>query len=232
MKVEPVALSLSKIHEVLTSSNLTDAQKINFIKNNSSEISSIVKTHISSSEFNIIMQNRPLIKYRPIRNSFTKRGDKIILAKSLNIPTSEVDNYIKQITLQVESADEINSISKEQTDKIQTYVFRHGTKEQVVTFLDYQLRNARDILTILYTTLKYSTGGVADYFVRPIHRMDNRTLISIYKTVDKNLKTANKNGQISNIQADETAQWALARIYEIQNNQKLRNAVKAYKNLT
>ena len=67
---------------------------------------------------------------------------------------------------------------------------------------------------------------IPDYFIRPIHRLDNGTMLGIYNTIDKNLKSSQSAGKISDVQAEETAQWALARIYQIQNNQQLRNAIR------
>ena len=71
-------------------------------------------------------------------------------------------------------------------------------KEQLVKFWDYKLGHIKDVIKYLYSTLEYNTGGIADYFVRPIHRMNNKTLI---------------------------------KLYHIQNNSKLINAVKTYKTL-
>lgn len=98
-------LSISKIekfnpkliHQVLSSSAITQEEKVQFIRKNNSEIISALNIVPTGSEYNKIMENRPLIKYRPLKNSFTKRGDKILLAKSLNIPVSEVDDYVKNV---------------------------------------------------------------------------------------------------------------------------------------
>jgi len=227
--INPVGnLDLYKVREVITSGKITTDEKIQFLKKNHSEISHLVDEKISSTDFRTIMKNRPLIIFKPIKNSFTKAGDKKLLAMALGIPQSNVDGYIKNVTLQVRSIQDLNSmgISKDKYDEVKTYVFRHGTKEQVINYLDYELAHAKDILQMLYHILEYNAGGVADYFIRPIHRLDNKTMLGIYNTIDKNLKSSEKAGKISDIEAQETAEWALARIYTIQNNQKLKNAVK------
>jgi hypothetical protein len=233
-KINPVGnLDLYKVREVITSSKITTDQKIKFIKKNHSEISHLVDEKISSSDFKTIMNNRPLILFKPLKNSYTKAGDKKLLAIALGIKPNEVDNYIKNINLQVRSMQDINTmgISKDNYEEVKTYIFRHGEKEQVINFLDYELSHAKNILHVLYHTLEYNSAGVADYFIRPIHRLDNGTMLGIYNVVDKNLKAGRASGKISDVQAQETAEWALARIYKIQNNQRLQNAIKLKKEL-
>jgi len=233
-KINPVGnLDLYKVREVITSSKITADQKIKFIKKNHSEISHLVDEKISSSDFKTIMNNRPLRLFKPLKNSYTKAGDKKLLAIALGIKPNEVDNYIKNINLQVRSMQDINTmgISKDNYEEVKTYIFRHGEKEQVINFLDYELSHAKNILHVLYHTLEYNSGGVADYFIRPIHRLDNGTMLGIYNVVDKNLKAGRASGKISDVQAQETAEWALARIYKIQNNQRLQNAIKLKKEL-
>ena len=227
--INPVVnLDLYKIHEVMTSNKITTDQKVQFIEKNHNEIVHLVNEKISESEFKTMMENRPLKLFRPLKNSYTKAGDRKLLALALEIPQSNLDDYIKNVTLQVRSMQELNAIhvSKKDYKNIKTYVFRHGTIEQLIDYLDYELTHAKDILKMLYHTLEYNSGGVADYFIRPIHRLDNKTMLGIYNVIDKNLKASNNAGAITDVQAQETAEWALARIYIIQNNQKLRNALK------
>ena len=85
---------------------------------------------------------------------------------------------------------------------------------------------------MLYNTLEYHTGGIADYFIRPIHKMDNKTLVRIYNVIDKQLKIQKENGLISEEENTKIAKWALCKIYTIQNNNKFINAVKTYKVLS
>ena len=117
-------------------------------------------------------------------------------------------------------------------DMLKTYVYRHGSKDELVAFLDYELTQTKDVAKTLYRTLEYYSGGVADYFIRPIHRMDNKTLVKIYNVIDKNIKEAVSIGEISDADSKKIAKWALIKIYQIQNNSKLINAIKTYKTLS
>ena len=222
-------LDFNTIHRVMTSSNITNGQKAQFIKNNAPQIHQIMETKITGKDFSYLMKNRPLIKFRPIKNSYTKRGDKKLLAASLNIEPSSLDAYIDRVNASLNIENERFSIDNDDIEKIKNYVYRHGKKEQVLKFLDYELSNAKDILKTLYHTLEYDSGGVADYFFRPIHQLDNNTMVRMYNIIDKNLKNAQNIGNMNVAKSEETARWALVRIYEIQNNQKLINAVKAYR---
>ena len=78
-------------------------------------------------------------------------------------------------------------------------------------------------------TLEYHKGGVADYFIRPVHRMSNKTMIKMCKVIDKNIKSAMESGDITKEKYDEAAQWALVQIYNSQNTSKLINAIRPYK---
>ena len=234
MQIDKIGtLDYITVHNILTSSKISEAQKVQFVKNNKTAISNIIEHHIaiSGKDFSALMKNRPLVKFKPIRNSFTKRGDKILLAKALGIEPVEVPEYIENVKNSMEEVDELTFLPKDEFDAIKTYVYRHGSKDDVVEFLDYELRTTKDILKTLYTTLEYHTGGVADYFIRPIHRFDNKTLVKIYNVVDKNLHEARANGKIEEEENLDIAKWALYRIYEIQNNNKFINAIKTYKTL-
>ena len=61
--------------------------------------------------------------------------------------------------------------------------------------------------------------------------MDNKTLIKIFNVIDKNIKINQEKGNIQEADSIKIAKYALIRIYEIQNNSKLINAIKAYKTL-
>ena len=67
----------------------------------------------------------------------------------------------------------------------------------------------------LYSTLEYYSGGVADYFIRPIHRMDNKTMLKIYKVLNKHIKKAKENGSLDENRSEKIAKWALIQIYKI-----------------
>ena len=184
--------------------------------------------NITDSEFNEMMSHRPIVKFKPVKNSLTKAGDKILLAKTLGIAPSEVNDYIKNVSDAMQDVNRLSFLPKDRIDAIKTYVFRHGSKDDLVVFLNYELTKSKNLLKTLYTTLDYYSGGVADYFIRPIHRMDNKTLIKIYNVIDKNLKASEQEGKITKEENLKAAKWALYRIYTIQNNNKLINAVKTY----
>ena len=226
-KVQPI--TAINIQRVLSSTKLTDAQKAQFLKENAVAIKEVAKTEITKVEFAQMMKERPLIRFRPFKNSFTKRGDRILLAKSLGIEQDELDNYIDKIIS--EGLDARHLISKENVEKVKTYIYRHGKKGDVVKFLDYELSDARFTVKKLYKTLEDNSGGMADYFSRPIHRMDNRTLVNLYGVIDKRLRMSKEAGFLTEDECNATAQWALVRIYEIQNNSKLIRAYKLYKDL-
>lgn len=232
MKIEKIdAIDFGKIYNILTSSSVSDAQKTQFIREHRSEIKKVMLQNISSAEFKTLMSNRALQKFRPLKNSFTKKGDKMLLAKALELTPSQIPQYIKSVT---EALNDIENLSLpvDKMEALKTYVYRHGSKDELVAFLDYELTKAKDLEKALYTTLKYHNKGVADYFIRPIHRMDNNTLVKVYRIIDKHIKKARENGQISDAQSEKIAKWALIQIYKIQNNSKLINAIKTYNTLS
>ena len=97
--------------------------------------------------------------------------------------------------------------------------------------MEYELSDAKTTLQKLYKTLEDNSGGLADYFSRPIHRMDNITLGKLYNTIDKSLKNSANAGYIKHEELNSHAEWALVRIYQIQNNSKLIKALEAYNSL-
>jgi hypothetical protein len=147
----------------------------------------------------------------------------------LGIEPCEVENYISNVEDALADINKLGFLPKDKLDAIKTYIYRHGSKDEIVEFLDYELKTSGDILKTLYRTLDYHTNGLADYFIRPIHRMSDLTLIKLYNVIDKNLKNAMKTGSISEEQYYKTAKQTLIRIYQIQNNSKLINAIKTYK---
>ena len=232
MKITKVnSLDLNMVYNVLTSSKITNAEKTKFLKLNKNRIVDLTAQKISSNEFGLMMEKRPLIKFRPLKNSFTKAGDKKLLAKTLNIKPLLVDSYIEDSIKYINGVENNKHFSKDELDTIKSYVYRHGTKQQVIDYLDYELSSAKDVLTCLYKTLEYHCGGVADYFIRPIHRMDNNTMFAMYNVVDKHLKGCEAAGQIDAVHNRQVSEWALSKIYQIQNNSKLIHAVKVYNEL-
>lgn len=227
MKVNKIeAIDFENIYKILSSGKITDAQKTDFIRKNLLEIKKIMITKISSQEFKTLMQNRAIIKFRPLKNSFTKKGDKILLAHALEVKPSDIAGYIKKTSEAIEKMSELSFLPPDKLEMIKTYVYRHGSKEEVVNFLDYELTKADDKIQALYTTLRYYNNGVADYFIRPIHRMDNKTLIKIYKIINKHISQAKENGITSEAESEKISKWALVQIYKIQNNSRFINAIK------
>ena len=222
-------IDLSTIHQILSSTSISERQKENFVRQHASQINRVFKEHISISEYKYIMKNRPLRKFRFLKNSLTKRGDRIFLAETLGIDPANLDDYIGDVEETMTELNELSFLPKDKLDAIKTYIYRHGSKDEIVDFLDYELRTAKDVIKTLYRTLKYHTGGLADYFIRPVHKMSNNTMVQLYNVIDKNMRSAIEKGSITEEEYDETARWALVRIYDIQNNSKLINAIKTYK---
>lgn len=224
-KVE--AITPLYVNRVLASNKITNAQKLEFIKKNSAIIKSFSVEEINIDELKEIMKSRPLIRFRPLKNSFTKQGDKILLAKSLNIEPKEVNQYIKNLVNTGLNTD----TPVESIEKVKSYVYRHGTKGQVVKFLEYELSDTKFVLERLYKTLEANSGGLYDYYERPIHRMSNNNLAQLYNVIDKSLRNAEKDGAINKDQLNSTSEWALIKIYEIQNNSKLIRAYHKYQDM-
>ena len=231
-KIQPVnSISAFDIYKVLSSEKLTDNQKAEFLHKNSAAIKSVAESEITREEFKEIMANRPLIKFRPLKNSFTKQGDDIILAQALDINKKDINKYIDSV---IEGNFENHDRQdKDNIEKLKTYVYRHGTKDQVIAFLEYELSDVKFVLNKLYKTLDINTGGsMAEYFMRPIHRMDNITMGKLYRVIDKSLRDSREQGVISDEEFNTTAKWALVKIHDIQNNSKLIHAFDIYKDLT
>ena len=226
-KIQPInSLDALEVYKILSSEKLTNQQKAQFIKKNSIAIKSIAKSEITPAELKDIMSHRPLVRFRPLKNSFTKQGDDILFAKSIGITKKEIRKYINSII-----DNNFENQHPDNLEKAKAYVYRHGTKAQVIAFLDYELSDVKTTLEKLYKTLEVNSGGLADYFSRPIHRMDNITLGKLYNTIDKNLKNSCDAGYIDKSQLNSHAEWALVKIYQIQNNSKLIRAYEAYQNL-
>ena len=221
-------LDFKRLMQVLSSSEITEKQKTEFVQKNKPQVEKIMTLKISGMDYKTLMQKRELKKFRPIKNSFTKKGDKLILAKALNINPSEVNDYIKRTSSIINNINDIDFLSPDKIEMLKTYVFRHGSKDELVNFLDYELKKSKNIVKSLYKNLEYYSGGVADYFIRPIHRMDNRTLIEVFNVINKNIKQKTLEGNISEAESEKLAKWALIKIYKIQNNSKLINAIKTY----
>ena len=228
-KIESV--DFNTIHRILRSNSITEAQKEQFIRKHQAEIHKIMEGKISGAEFRGLMKNRPLQKFRPLKNSFTKMGDKKLLGIALDIEPADVPSYIEEVTEQYKELGNLDFLPKDKIDALKSYVYRHGTKAQLINFLDYELTCTKDKIKTLYRTLEYHTGGAADYFIRPIHRMDRKTFIKVYAIVNKNIDDAKKAGDINEEDREKIAKWALIQLYKIRHNSEFINAVKTYKEL-
>ena len=236
MRIEAItninSIDLSSLYKILTSTKITESQKLEFINNHQTQVRQVLCANITCREFKDLMQKRPLQKFKPLKNSFTKRGDKILLAKTLGIEPNQVDNYIDEISDDIEKIDGLTFLPKDKMETLKTYVYRHGSKDNVINFLDYELKMAKDRIKTIYSTMEYHTGGMADYFIRPIHRMDKKSFERLYRVVDKNIKLCQKEGLIDEAESSKIAKWALIKLYLIKNNSTLINAVKTYKKLS
>lgn len=171
---------------------------------------------------------RPLKLQNPLKNVYTKTVDVNITAKALGIKPNEVKGYMERVINKLESMEDLKTlgISEDVYKTIKTHAYRMGSKKQIITNLDYELHHAGNILDSLYHTLDYNSCGVANYFWFPHRRLDNKSLIKIYNVIDKNLKSHSTAGKVSEANALQVAEWALAKIYDIQNNQHLLNVIK------
>lgn len=223
-------ITINTVQKVLQATNISAYDKEAFLKLHHAHISGLLADKINSAAFRKVMNNRPLKIFRPLKNSYTKRGDRKILADVLGIEPSELDDYIGDVTEKIKENDYAD-LPKDEIDMIKTYIYRHGKQDDVLNYLDYELKDASDKLGILYRTLSYNTGGIADYYVRPIHHLTNKNIVRIYEIINNNLKESVNSGKVSREDKDRVAEYALVRIYEIQNNQKLKNAIKLKREL-
>lgn len=236
-RIEPVdAVEIFKrpvdtiaLYKILSSQKISDEDKCKYIKQHSSEIKSIAKSKLSKEEFEYLMQNRPLIRFKPLKNSFTKKVDDKLFAQAVGIDNSEIKGYIESIigsNFAIHDRQERDNI-----EMAKSYVYRHGSKDQVVKFLEYELSDVKNTLDILYKTLDENSGGVAGYFSRPVHHMDNKTLRNIYRVIDKSLKNSMNAGYIDNEEYIRNSEKALIQIYQIQNNSRIIKAYRLYQDL-
>ena len=221
-------LDLYRVREIMTSNKISQTDKIKFLNENQATIKSLAEKKISGTDYESLMEIRPLKLQNPLKNVYIKFVDWKITAQALGVKPSEVKGYMGNIVDKLETMKDLKTlgISEDVYKQIRTHVYRMGSKKQVITNLDYELHHTENILESLYHTLDYNSCGVANYFMFPHRRLDNATLIKVYNVIDKNLKSHSASGKISEANALQTAEWALAKIYEIQNNQHFQNAIK------
>lgn len=232
--IKPIGpLDLYMVREIMTSSKINEAEKIQFLKENHTKINSLVNEKISGTDYEMMMENRPLKLQNPLKNIYIKFVDWELTAQALGVEPSEVKKYMGDVVHKLESMEDLKTLGiyEDTYKQIKTHVYRMGSKKQVITNLDYELRHTEDVLNSLYRTLDYNSIGIANYFMFPHRRLDDKTLIKVYNVIDKNLKLSSESGKISETNALAAAEWALAKIYEIQNNQHFKNLVKLKKEL-
>ena len=138
MKIAKIEhLDIDMLQNILTSNKITESQKTSFLLRNSAKIASIVENSITSTDFNILMKNRTLQKFRPLKNSYTKWGDKIILAKALGIKHTEIPEFIKKTSNAISEMNDLEFLPNSKLEMIKSYVYRHGSKDELVKFLDH-----------------------------------------------------------------------------------------------
>lgn len=223
-----VTLDLCRVREVMTSNRITATEKINFLKENHDVIKSLAEQKISGAEYETMIGVRPLKLQNPLKNIGIKYVDWKLTAEALGIKPSEVKGYMGDIVDKLVTMEDLKTlgISEDVYKTIRTHVYRMGSKKQVITNLDYELHHTENILDTLYHTLDYNSCGIANYFMFPHRRLDNNTLIKIYNVIDKNLKSSSAAGRITEANALQASEWALAKIYDIQNNQHFLNLIK------
>ena len=227
--IRPVGnLDLCKVREIMTSNKITQTEKIKFLQENHDKIKSLAEQKISGTEYEKMIDVRPLKLQNPLKNIGIKYVDWKLTAHALGIKPSEVKGYMEDIVNKLATMEDLKTlgISEDVYKTIRTHVYRMGSKKQVIINLDYELQHTENILNSLYHTFDYKSCGIANYFMFPHRRLDNKHLIKIYNVIDKNLKSNSASGKISEAKALQAAEWALAKIYDIQNNQHFKNLVK------
>lgn len=106
------------------------------------------------------------------------------------------------------------------------YIYRHGNKTQLINYMKLQLSDAKSMLKQLYNILDTECGSLLSYFIRPIHVLDNHSVVKMHKIVKDGLSEAQNRGFISKEEYSQNVQWALEKIYAIQSNTTLREALK------
>ena len=161
-----------------------------------------------------------------------------MLANGLDIPLDKVDDYIERVIaeaiLKFDDAEEekqkkLLETKEKNIELVEEYVFRHGTKEEMLAFLENEMANQKLILKKLYKILDDNVGTLYKYFERPCHLLDNATAVKMYKIINRGLDEAQKAGYIDENVNIEASKWALKQIYLIQSNYKFLNAVKYFR---
>lgn len=215
-----------KVHEMRLECKLSKEEFKQISANNAT-------VKMAANEYKALIKARPLIKYKPIKNSFAKRVDRGLLAEGLNIPEEDIETYIQGVidknfveNYQVELSNCKKTIKQEEINMARTYVYRHGKQQQVLSYLDNELQTSGNILKTMYDTLNDELTGVASYYYRPCHPLSRDRAKEMYEIFTKHINKAHKSGQINKETALKTAQDALDIIIKIQDNPDVRQAFR------
>ena len=109
-------IDLPTIHKILSSTSLSEKQKENFVRQHTSQICQVFQAHISLAEYKFIMRNRPLRKFKFLKNAITKRGDRIFLAETLGVDPAELDDYIGDVEYAITDLNKLSFLPKDKLD--------------------------------------------------------------------------------------------------------------------
>jgi len=217
---------INKVHEMKLECKLSKEEFKQISANNAT-------VKMAANEYKALIKARPLIKYKPIKNSFAKRVDKGLLAEGLDIPETDVEKYIQGVidknfdeNYQVELSNCKKTIKQEEINMARAYVYRHGKQEQVLSYFDNELTTSGDALKTMYDTLNDEMTGVASYYYRPCHPLSSDHAKTMYDIVKKHIDKAHKDGKINDEVALRTAEDALDVIIKIQDNPDVRQAFR------
>lgn len=215
-----------KVHEMKLECKLSKEEFKQISANNAT-------IKMAGNEYKALIKARPLIKYRPLKNSFAKRVDRGLLAEGLNIPEEDVEKYIQAVidknfdeNYYVELSNCKKTIKQEEINMARAYVYRHGKQEQVLSYFDNELTTSGNALKTMYETLNDEISGIASYYYRPCHPLSSDHAKTMYDIIKKHIAKAHKEGKINEEVALKTAQDALDIIIKIQDNPDVRQAFR------
>ncbi len=217
---------VQKVHEMKLECKLSKEEFRQISANNAT-------VRMAANEYKALIKARPLIKYKPLKNSFAKRVDKRLLAEGLDISEADVEKYIQGVIdknfdekYQVELSNCKKTIKQEEINMARAYVYRHGKQEQVLSYLDNELTTSGNVLKTMYETLNNELTGVASYYYRPCHPLSQDRAKQMYEIFTKYIDKEHKAGKINEEVALKTAQDALNIIIKIQDNPDVRQAFR------
>ena len=170
MSIEPIQpITPLYVNKVLATNKLTNEQKFQFLKENMAVIKSFNREEINMHELKEILKTRPLIRFRPLKNSFTKQGDKKLLSKALGIEPSQVDGYINSMVKNgYISSSEADSAYNEEL------IFKKGEDDNglkmVMYYQDAVYNELKDLEEKYYNIVKKYTKKID--FISKIFRSD------------------------------------------------------------